>query len=272
MGNLVIERAFERMGARVKITEPEMTRRMTRADLPGHLAIDIRSDRKGSYFAITAGDGIEMIPVDVKPDLRHIFLLARNVQTGQKDKFLCGHDERDWFVAAVPERSSASNIRTAMEALKPPEVLFAQNQAGLKAGQRSRRKNKAWIRQGEWFFIPLPKNLKVNTAVIHKHEPLQRGRGKPHWADELVRENGVTVYVCSRYPNGVSQDRYHQILASNPDARRWNWQARGIAAGVYVRGCIRHPDHKTITLHGWHRVEMNMEHQSRSMRNVQFLD
>jgi hypothetical protein len=43
-------------------------------------------------------------------------------------------------------------------------------------------------------------------------------------------------------------------------------------AQVSVRGRVRHADHKTITLHGWHRVLMNTEHQSRTMRNVAFLD
>jgi hypothetical protein len=42
--------------------------------------------------------------------------------------------------------------------------------------------------------------------------------------------------------------------------------------GVYVKGRVRHADHATITLHGWHRVVMNTEGQSRAMRNVAFLD
>jgi hypothetical protein len=41
---------------------------------------------------------------------------------------------------------------------------------------------------------------------------------------------------------------------------------------VFVRGRIRHPDHKAVTLHGWHRVVMNTEGQSRAMRHVAFLD
>ena len=41
---------------------------------------------------------------------------------------------------------------------------------------------------------------------------------------------------------------------------------------VYVRGRVRHADHKTIMLHGWHRVLMNTERQSQAMRNVAFLD
>jgi hypothetical protein len=42
--------------------------------------------------------------------------------------------------------------------------------------------------------------------------------------------------------------------------------------GVYVKGRIRHPDHATIFLNGWHRVLMNTERQSKAMKNVAFLD
>lgn len=41
---------------------------------------------------------------------------------------------------------------------------------------------------------------------------------------------------------------------------------------VYVRGKITHPDHATIRLDGWHRVEMNTENRSRAMASVVFLD
>jgi hypothetical protein len=43
-------------------------------------------------------------------------------------------------------------------------------------------------------------------------------------------------------------------------------------AGVYVRGSVRHADHKTIVLHEWHRVLMNTEGESQAMRSVAFLD
>lgn len=35
---------------------------------------------------------------------------------------------------------------------------------------------------------------------------------------------------------------------------------------------IRHADHATITLQGWHQVVRNTEGQSNAMRNVTFLD
>jgi hypothetical protein len=43
-------------------------------------------------------------------------------------------------------------------------------------------------------------------------------------------------------------------------------------AAVYVRGEIRHPDHKTVCLEYWHRVLMNTENRSMAMRNLAFLD
>ena len=43
-------------------------------------------------------------------------------------------------------------------------------------------------------------------------------------------------------------------------------------AGVYVRGRVRHSDHKTIDLGVWHRVLLNTETDAPSMRHVAFLD
>ncbi|QJW94313.1 hypothetical protein FTUN_1833 [Frigoriglobus tundricola] len=58
----------------------------------------------------------------------------------------------------------------------------------------------------------------------------------------------------------------------DPKAKRWGWRPMRRNPGVYVRGRVRHAGHATIILHGWHRVVMNTEGQSRAMRNVAFLD
>ncbi len=71
-----------------------------------------------------------------------------------KSKFLCGHDERHWFVAGIPEPAPVGTVRQAKEALKPAEVLSAQSRKGLRAKARNRRKNAVFVRQGEWFFLP----------------------------------------------------------------------------------------------------------------------
>jgi hypothetical protein len=66
--------------------------------------------------------------------------------------------------------------------------------------------------------------------------------------------------------------QYREILARVRGAESFGWRAMTRDAEVYVRGRIRHADHKTVTLNGWHRVYMNTETQAVAMRNVAFLD
>ncbi len=189
----------------------------------------------------------------------------------RRAQFLCGHDERHWFVAAVPESAPVGTVLQAKEALKPAEVQTAQGRQGLRAEARNRRKNAAFRRQGEWFFLPMP-GFQVDESLVLRDEPLRRGNGKPHRVEFCYRTGGETVYVCPRHPNGVPATAYRRILTANPGAKTWGWQPMLRNAGVYVRGRVRHADHKTIVLHGWHRVLMNTETQAVAMRNVGFLD
>jgi hypothetical protein len=113
----------------------------------------------------------------------------------------------------------------------------------------------------------------VDESLVLRNEPIIRGNGgKPQWTEFCYRTGGEVVHVCSRRPNGVTSSQYEKILAANPKAKGWNWQIMRRNPGVYVRGSIRHADHKTIVLPSWHQVLMNTEGQSRALRNVAFLD
>jgi hypothetical protein len=268
METAVLDKMFSRIGARLKVANRPANRFRTASAL----SLDVQNDRKGEFFEIARQPGTEaeIAVLDVQPADRHLLLLVREGK--DKSKFLCGHDERHWFVAGIPESAPVGTVRQAKEALKPAEVQTAQGRLGLRAKARNRRKNAAYRRQGEWFFLPVPGFI-VDEKVILKNEPLRRGNGgKPHWADFCYRTGGETVYVCARHPNGVTEAQYKSILAGSPKAKGWGWTTMRRNPGVYVRGRIRHADHATITLHGWHRVLMNTEGQSRAMRNVAFLD
>jgi hypothetical protein len=77
-------------------------------------------------------------------------------------------------------------------------------------------------------------------------------------AEFCYRTGGKTVYVCSKRPNGVTGSQYKGILAGSPKARGWGWATMRRNPGAYVKGRIRHADHATMTLHGWHWV---LEHR-----------
>lgn len=258
------------MGARFKLTRPHESRRFLRGDY----AMDIEHDRHGPYFALRVPEkldaALDLTVLQSDRHDRHLLLFVRK-DTGQekvKDRFLCGHDERDWFVAAVP--GGPSSIAQAKEALKPGAVRAVQAKAGLRGDKRNSRKNRAFRRQGEWFFIEEP-NLVVDAKLILRDEPMRRGSGKPHMVAELYRTGGETVYVHPRYPNGVSAEIQKRSLDAG-ETHRSGWRVMRRNAGVYVRGTVRHADHQTITLHTWHQVLMNTEAQSRTMLNVAFLD
>jgi hypothetical protein len=259
---------FARIGARLKVTDRPTRRSLT----AGVVSLDVQADRKGEFFEIVrpAGAEAEVAVLDVQPADRHLLLLVREGK--DKSKFLCGHDERHWFVAGIPESAPVGTVRQAKEALKPAEVLSAQAHRGLRAKARNRRKNAAFVRQSEWFFLPVA-DMAVDERLVLANEPLIRGNGgKPHWAEFCYRTGGEAVHVCPRHLNGVTEAQYQKIVARNPKAKGWGWRTMRRNPGVYVKGRIRHPDHATITLHGWHRVVMNTEGQSKAMRNVAFLD
>jgi hypothetical protein len=268
MDTTLLEKHFERMGARLKVSERSTFRR---SPFTG-FAVDIGQDGRGPFFEVTLGKDAqrELEVLDVQPDQRHLLLMVREPKgrREEKHKFLCGHDERDWFAAAVP---GGSTVHTAMEALKPKEVLAAQARKGLKGRHCNRRHNKAFIRQGEWFFIPEP-NLVVDQKLVLENEPLARGRGKPHWAEFLYRTGGVNVYVSFEHPDGISESAYKRLIAENPTKERLPWRVMQRDASVYVCGRVRHPDHKTVKLNGWHRVVPNTENRAASMRHLAFLD
>jgi hypothetical protein len=268
-------RHFERMGARVAVLALKPRARRSRRERWRHprprLSLDVRNDRRGEYFEIRVPDDeadLALEVVDVRPGERHLLLMARRAD--RKDKYLCGHDERHWFVAAVPG-PSVSTVATAMEALKPAAVRASENRKRLRRKNRQRRRNAAFIRQGEWFFIPAD-GVDVSDELILRDEPLQRGGGKPHMVDEVFRRGGVTVYVCRHRPNGLTEAAYRELLERNPRARFWGWQVMRRDMEVYARGRVRHADHKTVVLAGWHLVQVNTETKAPAMRHVAFLD
>src|SRR5688572_4038211 len=153
MNSKTIAKQFAQMGARFRIVRPDFRMRMRRAT---DYVLDITSDKWGQIFEMQVSAerepecGLDVLQCD-RHD-RHLLLMVKTPTA--IDRFLCGHDEREWFVAAVP--GGPSSVVQAKLALLPPEVREAADRARLNQGQRTRRHNRAFIRQGEWFFVPTP--------------------------------------------------------------------------------------------------------------------
>jgi len=264
-----IEKKFAEMGARIKVHGPSGPGINMQRN--AGFTLDILKDKQGDYYDLMVSDpNVEVQVADLRKKDRHLLLavIEPNDCPGLPNpakKFLCGHDERNWFVAGVSQ--NANNVDSAKQVLKPRGVVQSQNKSKVKHKNRHKRKNEGFVRQGEWFFLPDEKVV-VDTKMILKKEPMRRGRGKPHMAEELYRCGGTSVHVHPRYAsNGLVDREFRQLGDHAKRSAGWSIMARN--AAVYVRGKIRHADHKTIELKGWHRVVPNNETQS---RNVAFLD
>ena len=258
-----LEKFFFQMGARVKHVEVAPQPR-------GWRRVDSRGEDLRVVLDITKQ---ELLVLNAEPRKKHLLLLSRQFDAAghveAKQKFLCGHDERHWFVAAIPEDEPVSTVAGAQIALKPSEVRLREEALGIKREQSFRRRNAAFVRQGEWFFVPA-NNINADPLRLLRNEPLSRGNGsKAHWAEFCYRSGGETVYVSAKYPSGLTAAQYNALTEQE---RKLGFRMMKRDAAVYVRGEVTHPDHKTVYLQGWHRVFMNTENRSMAMRYLAFLD
>lgn len=253
--------------------EPEVIRRGVFAlrrsmpQRPYELDIINEGTRHESFRLRVRPDAPDFRILQARRDERHLLLYAAGDRRGTNvgaERLLCGHDERHWFVAAVAE--PVSTVMAARRALLPPDLRHK----GLNKTTLTSRHNDVFVRQGEWFFVPVTDAMKLsylNTLPVHSWEPIQRGvRAKAHRCEFLVREGGTSVvlYMGKEYASEA------EVIAEN-EARGRGKQLVGRVERrtkdmkVYVRGKVSHPDHATIVLDGWHMVLLNGEIVSSSV-------
>ena len=213
------------MGARVKFSvRHQLDRHRDNSSAAQPIRIDIRHDTRGEYFDVTCRRGVDVRILDVRKADRHLLLEARDTgaatSSEPQSKFLCGHDERAWFVAAIPEKGAIRNVQDAKDALKPRRCGKRSKQHGVPARRRDRRRTAAFVRQGEWFFIPRPE-ARINQKLVLRNEPIRRGRGKPHVCQFMFRSGGEQVHVNNRYPNGLTTTEYQALPPQEQASGNW---------------------------------------------------
>lgn len=164
--------------------------------------------------------------------------------------FLMGVDERQLFVAQLKKGTTS--------------ITDARKQLGSSVKFHEGVRKMSPKRQGEWFFLKatieqeelIDLLIQKNKAWIVKKANIGaysgKPRGNPHVADELV--------VINVDPESLER------LGWSKNKRKRN-PRRGIPirkTQVYVRGAIRHIDHKTIKYSHWYQVVLNNEGNTES--------
>lgn len=139
----------------------------------------------------------------------------------RKRHFLCGRDESHLFIAQLPR--AAHTVDDAHRALAPS----FPTEYGV-------RRASDVLRQGEWFLLPV---LSREAREIDAVPPTEVRRG-------------VGVAAAARLARAGRAHVADEVIVLSAE--------RG-APRIYARGALRHPDHRTVTLRGWHRVIPNTE-------------
>ena len=247
----IIEKQFDAIGARLMIHK-----RLPNPRSANIYDLNIRRDRHGEHYALGVPPVLPNFKIlQTDRATRHLLMMA------DADRLLCGHDERHWFVAAIDQQ--VSTVIGAKRALLPREL----SEISIAPSVLARRHNAVFLRQGEWFFVPVSADraASLNGWPILHNEPLVRNRrSKPHMVSDVVRFGGqrVVLYAGKEY----SVEEWLKYHADHPHARGNEMMKN---PEVYARGHVRHPDHATLTLRDWHRVYPNREASS---INVSFYD
>src|SRR2546430_2224882 len=121
----LIERHFARIGVEAVLVEGEA------------ISIDVRRRAKDELFVLAMPHAAEVKLLGADRADRHLLLLVDH--RGTKSRFLCGHDERHWFVAAIPEdERGVTDIAKAKAALQP--ALVRTSALSLKSKHSLRRR------------------------------------------------------------------------------------------------------------------------------------
>ncbi len=115
-----LERHFEAIGARLKFRHtPEDDR---------EYRFDVIRDRRGEYFELRGSRLDDLVVQHVDKSCRHLLVrgIARDsprANTPRVSRFLCGDDERHWFVAGIGD--PVTTVREAKLSLAPAEIRDA---------------------------------------------------------------------------------------------------------------------------------------------------
>jgi hypothetical protein len=124
-----------------------------------------------------------------------------------------------------------------------PKACTSVKQAHDALRPREVPKGDKTIRQGEWFFV---------RATPHQISEIERA----------LRGNRAVVRLNTAINNYIPRAGKPHIASEIT-----------LVGGVFARGAVRHPDHKTIELRGWYRVVKNLEVvQNRSVLGGTWID
>jgi hypothetical protein len=161
-------------------------------------------------------------------------VLIRDVRkSGKVVHYYCGRDEGTYFGVELAGEIPISTLKDALKDLKPKQVR------GLKKSQ--------WVRQGEWFFVEIPKKqVKKSLPSLDKCIAFYDQKWSPTG--------------CFVLPLDDAESNHHTFTG--------NYRVT-YNGDMYVgNGVLKHVDHMDTKLPKWYRVYKNTAVQAVSVEGV----
>nr|MDO8111805.1 hypothetical protein [Candidatus Sigynarchaeota archaeon] len=207
---------------------------------PAIFAMDIghKGRQQREFFRICPGDGtFDVHVIDVDTNLHQVVMFVREPERTFTET-VWDPDQKKYVGKT---RRTPAAARTLLVGKDQTHLFIAQLPKGNKPANTVKEAHRALKpglvhqresttsrikRQGEWFFIPATpveeESIATEKAMITRHCGIGNRTGpRAHLAEELVTTR----------------------------------------LGTFVRGSIRHPDHRPVELHSWFRVVANREEQ-----------
>ncbi len=229
-----LKRKFEEAGLDIAITD-----RPSFAHGANIFALNVNKKnvkgRSKEYFALNPGDA-EVKVLDVEPDHRQLVLMVhepeRRFSTSEWNakarKFgsVFHVTQAGWFkyLVGMDERSYfMTQLPSRVKVTTVEDAHEALKSPDVRSIETKKgAKNAKVVRQGEWFFV---------KATDEEVEEIEK---RP-----VLRKEGIGGRAHAGKPH-VADEIVNM-------------------ANVFVRGRVRHPDHRTVYFSVWHRVFLNAE-------------
>ena len=202
-------------------------------------ALRISHDHRGAYFLFTVDprNAPDLRVVRVRPDDREIVL-----DDGDR-RIRCAHDGVTWRItvltASRPDRP-ARDVRVNLD---------------RRVADRHRRRAVDAPRQGNLRFVPAPGH-RPDPDRVRVHAAFDAPDGSTPVAQSLDAQPGDLTYVSSEVPDGLSPSALRRWRQDHRDLHHVRWTLVRRTPVMFVRGTVTHPEHPTVTLDVWHRVEL----------------
>jgi len=246
----MIVKQFEVAGIELKLvpkpTQFGTSRASVERDVQNFL-MDIRTKLRGQHILIYPGKDTKFEVVDIDTTLHQVVLSVQEPERTLKVTRKVFRHKLNQYINVTNTTVSPSEERRFLIGmddghlfacrLKENSNTVTQAHKSLKPAVVKKRGDN-YHRQGEWFFVRAsglmnyPERGSRYRQAIFREGRLSIGRGRPHIAEEAITIDGRT----------------------------------------YVRGSVKHPDHKTLQFNEWYQVFSNNEKREVVARGLTWFD